>query len=76
MWSRNFLWKHVEMRDVAMDVVKAYYVKEKRIWKLRVLWWNIGACHKPWPMGVEQRLEIPEERRREWQRMGFQEYRK
>lgn len=47
-------------RDVAFEVVKAFYVKEKRLWNVKVNWWNIGSCHDPYPMLVTQRINIPE----------------
>ena len=52
------LWKHVNNKDVAFQVLKSFYVKEKRIYKMKVEWWNIGP-HEAWPMGITQRIQIP-----------------
>lgn len=58
------LWKHIDMRDVAIEIVKDYYIPEKDSYKMRVMWWNIGECHAPWCMVVSQRLTIT---RRDWE---------
>jgi hypothetical protein len=58
MFKPGKLYRFKANRDVAFEVHKAFYVKEKRLWKIRVGWWNIGNCHTPWPMGIGQRLEI------------------
>lgn len=53
------LWKHVDMRDVAIEVIKEYYIPEKDAYALRIMWWNIGECHAPWSMAIGQRITIP-----------------
>lgn len=58
MFKPDHLYRFNVNRDVAFEVHKAFYVKEKKLWKLRVGWWNIGNCHAPWPMGISQRLDI------------------
>lgn len=52
------LWKHVNNRDVALQILKSFYVKEKRSYKMKVEWWNIGP-HKAWPMNITQRIVMP-----------------
>lgn len=51
------LYKHKNNTDVAFEVLKSFYVKEKGLWKLKVAWWNI--VHKPTPMIVFQKIQIP-----------------
>lgn len=53
------LIKHINNTDVAVEVLKSFYVKEKRLMKIKVQWWNIGRHHAPWPMNITQRLSIP-----------------
>ena len=53
------LRKHKNNTDVAMEIIKSFYVKEKDVYKLHVMWWNIGKCHKPWCMGITQKITIP-----------------
>lgn len=52
------LRKHINNTDVAIEILKSFTVPEKEILKLRVAWWNIGECHAPYPLGVEQKVEI------------------
>lgn len=55
------LYKHRNNTDVALEVLKSFYVKEKNLWKLKIRWWNIGKCHAPWCMQLTEQLEIPRE---------------
>lgn len=60
------LWKHVRNTDVAVEVLKRFWIKEKAAWSFRVRWWNIGP-HEPYCMNIEQRLKIDGEIwRRDW----------
>ena len=34
-------YKHENCTDVCIEVVKAHYVLEKDVYKLKVMWWNI-----------------------------------
>jgi len=70
MWH-GALWRHTNNRDVAFEVLKSYLVREKNLWKLKVTWWNIGVCHKPWPMRVGQTLELTVAAANNWHPMGF-----
>jgi hypothetical protein len=70
-WGRSTLWKHTNNTDVAFQVLKSYYVREKDLWKLTVMWFNIGRCHEPWYMGINERVEIPGSRRGEWKRYEY-----
>lgn len=54
----KLLRKHVNNQDIAIEVLKSFYVKEKDLWKLKVRWWNIGVCHPPWCMGITEKLSI------------------
>ncbi len=56
--SRAYLHRHRLNRDVAFQLLSRYYVAEKDMWSLKVAWWNIGACHDPYPMGITQRLTL------------------
>lgn len=60
------LLKHANNTDVAIEVLKRFYVKETSVWKLKVRWWNIGTKHEPWCMNIEQRIELTEAARRDW----------
>jgi hypothetical protein len=52
------LYKHKNNIDVAVQVVKSFYVKEKGLYKMKVNWWNIGVCHAPYDMRITERVQI------------------
>jgi len=56
------LYKHQANTTVALEVLKKFYVKEKKLYKLKVRWWNIGKCHEPWCMGIVENIEIPRDK--------------
>lgn len=61
------LYKHENNADVAVQIKRIFYVQEKRLYKLTVIWWNIGDSHEPWCMNVEEKIEIPLDKwQREW----------
>jgi hypothetical protein len=60
------LRKHVNNTDVAIEILKSFYVREKGLYKLKVRWWNIGRCHPPWSLGIVEKIEIPKHQMREW----------
>ena len=61
------LKKHINNEDVALEVIKSFYVKEKELWKFKVMWYNIGKYHAPWCMNIIQNIEIPKEKWKEWE---------
>lgn len=61
MFKPGNLYRHKSMRDVCFEVHKCFYVKEKKLYKLKIGWWNTGHCHDSWPMGIAQNIEIKEE---------------
>jgi hypothetical protein len=68
---KNCLYRHINNTTVALEVEKAFFIKERAEWSLRVVWWNIGACHDPWPLGISQRIRIPAAAVRDWVPMPF-----
>mgnify|MGYP003352756139 CR=1 FL=1 len=52
------LWKHVDNKDVAFEILKSFYVKEKRMYKMQIEWWNLGP-HEAFSMGVIQKIQMP-----------------
>lgn len=62
------LLKHPKSNDIAMEVLKKFYVKEKDVWKIRVRWWNIGP-HEPFCMWIEEKIQLPTEKFMEWRPM-------
>ncbi len=52
------LRKHVNNTDVAIEILKRFYVREKDLWKLKVRWWNVGKSHEPWCMNLEQKITV------------------
>jgi hypothetical protein len=58
MWYPGKLYRHKKCYDVAFEVIKSYYIHEKDTFSLRVRWYNIGASHDPWYMGIEERIRL------------------
>ena len=61
------LRKHKNNTDVAFEVLTVFYVKEKRVYKLKVRWWNIGQSHPPWCMSITQKITLTPEQWKEWE---------
>lgn len=60
------LRKHERMDSVAAEFLKTFKVPGKSIYKVKVRWWNIGRCHAPWNMGIEQNLVLTKEQLQEF----------
>lgn len=61
------LYKHQNNRDVAIQIKSIVFDQGKDRYLLRVVWWNIGECHNPWCMGIQENIEIPLKKwQREW----------
>lgn len=67
------LYRHVNNLTVAFQLIKAFYVREKQLWKLKVMWWNVSSRRAPHPINIILRIEIPNERIKEWKTMDFDE---
>lgn len=52
------LYKHVNNTDVAIQIIREFRVKETGIIKMKIMWWNIGDCHKPYPMLINQKIQV------------------
>jgi hypothetical protein len=62
------LYKHKNNEDVAVEVLKKFYIPQKRQWKLTIRWWNIGRVHPPWCMGIEEKITLDQDTwRNDWQ---------
>ena len=53
------LYKHINNTDVAIEIIKRFYVREKDVWKFKVMWWNIVPSHPPYCIGETQRITVP-----------------
>ncbi len=61
------LFKHKNNTDVAIEILKQFFVKEKKVYKLKVRWWNIGECHAPWCMHIDQRITVSLDDWKNWE---------
>lgn len=59
------LYKHRNCTDVAVEVLKKYYIPEKDAYALKVLWVRVSTPRNKvlWSLGITQRLKIS---RQEW----------
>ena len=59
------IYKHKNNTDVAINIVKSFYVKEKQRYNLKVRWINIGS--HPWQdMNIVQRINIQNKDLLDW----------
>ena len=65
------LYRHVNNSTVAFEIDKQNYIPEQKAWSLRVCWWNVGACHTPYPLGISQWIKLPDSVHADWIRMEF-----
>ena len=63
-WNSDCLYKHDDNTDVAFQVIS-----EESDGQLLVYWYNVGSCHKPWPMNVMQNIVIKSEEKHKWHKM-------
>lgn len=68
-WACGVLYRHENNSTVAMEILTRFYIKERDTWSLKVAWWNIGSKHKPWPLGIQQRIRLPAAARTQWRRL-------
>lgn len=61
------LLKHTNNTDVAIEILRQFYVPEKQVYKLKVCWWNIGNSHKPFSMGIVEKIVINKQDMPNWQ---------
>jgi hypothetical protein len=61
------LRKHQNNTDVAIEILKCFFVREKREFALKVRWWNI-ACKRlpPYDMKIDQKIRISLEDWKKW----------
>lgn len=52
------LYKHWNNTDVAMCVLKKYYIRQKHVYKLKVLWFNIVNPNNIYSTGVRENITI------------------
>ena len=66
--ARNpVLYKNRLMSDVAAQIKFIGYRKEDDAYEVFVSWWNIGDCHEPHSMNIDERIKIPIETwKRDW----------
>lgn len=60
------LYIHKNNTDIACEVVKKFYVKEKDLYKFKLSWYRVSRARGKllWPLGVTERHSIP---RKTWQ---------
>lgn len=74
MWDKDCLYRHVKNKDVAFEIQHVYDNPSfGGVWMFDVNWWNIGSCHKPYPMGISGTICIKTSDMRSWQKMQFDE---
>lgn len=66
MFHPDVLWRHKDNKTVAFEVLKRFFIKEKKTWSLKVAWYVISPLREPCPMIISQRIRIPMEHSKEW----------
>lgn len=57
------LKKHRNNQDVAIEILKRFFVPEKQVWKLKVRWYRIYRNRPPMCMNIDQRITVA---RKDW----------
>jgi hypothetical protein len=61
------VYKHVCNTDVAMQVLKSYWIEEKQAWKVKVIWLNITNPKKPFVIDFNPESHyIPKDKVKNW----------
>lgn len=73
-WEEECLYRHDNNKDVAFEVIYGKTTPSgDGYYELYVSWWNIGHCHKPWPMRLNQKIRIKQEDVCNWKKMAIDE---
>lgn len=74
MWEEDCLYRHTNNTDVAFEIIHQREATDQSgRHELSVSWWNIGNCHKPWPMGISQTIYIKQDDVGNWNKMEINE---
>ncbi len=58
------MYNHPAFIDVRLEVLKRYYIKEKDMWSLKIVWWN----KRGWPLCEPYRVRWPDAKWKEFER--------
>lgn len=58
---------HPKFRDVRMEVLKRFYIKEKDAWNLKIRWWH----RRGWMLSQPYRITIPASKFKEFSPVGL-----
>jgi len=63
------LYKHKNNTDVAFELIKKFYVKQKDLYKMKVMWWRVNKANKVlYCMNIIQNIKIKRDSwRSEWE---------
>ena len=64
------IYKHINCLDAAIIPIKSFYVKEKKLWKLRVKWVIVKNDKYVRDLGVSERIQITQEQSKDWKLVG------
>ena len=75
MFEVNRMYRHKIWTQVAFLVEKSrlVYGYTSVRYKMKIHWYNIGACHEPWSLNIRENIEIPYGKRDEYVEMGHNE---
>ena len=59
------LYKHDNMTDVAMQVIKSKFATRSGTYYAEVIWWRVTHKDGPWILGRDT-VRIPEENLQDW----------
>ena len=60
------LLKHDDNTDVAVEILKQFYVARTQTYKFKVRWWNIVPSHPPYCMWLEQTIRVAKKDMHKW----------
>lgn len=72
--QRHRQYKHVNNRSAHIEVLKSFYIPEKKCWKVKVMWWKYHSKYKyRFPMGITQWFTVTEKDKPLWRPLNMTE---
>ena len=67
------LYKHINNKDIAFEIIKRFYIREKDVYSIKMRWYRVRGDRMLWCMGIVERHRIARDIfRRDWECKEYQ----